>query len=334
MAKDIPLGSSLSMHADRRPPRLPRPQSSADLRYPRRVVERRGGISRPKRRAVGVVGLCLALVAPSIASATVLVTKPGRGANQQIAQALARALGEGELRVVELSGDLPADSARIARETGGEPIVFAIGPGATEMVGEVKGPAVVSLRVPNPARVKTAGAYVSIYPPLERVLGFVSKSLGARRAGLLFTPAQNREIALSFLKAGESAGVTVVPVPVSSSGDLIRQLKKHLPAVDVLLLAFDPIVFQRRSLEYVVKEARSAGKPTLGFIEELTGHGVTISLIAPPEAVAAAAVAAAEQPVRVGKRRIEVAESVVVVSRSAARAVGLDPEAIGAQRTR
>jgi len=303
------------------------------MRYPPRIVTRATS-GETARRLVGWALLLSVWAVPSGSVAEVLVTKPGRGVNEEIAEALAAAVGPAQLRVVELTGDLPADSARVARETDGEPIVFALGPDATEIVGEVKGPAVVSLRVPNPARVRTAGAYVSIYPPLEQVLTYVSKELKARRAGFLFTPAQNREIALSFLKAGEAVGVTVVPVPVSSSGDLIRQLKKALPDIDVLVLAFDPIIFERRSLEYVVKEATSADKPTIGFLEELTSHGVTICMVSPPEAVAVAAVAAARDPVRVGKKRVEVGETVVVVSRKAAQAVGLDPEAIGAQRTR
>jgi hypothetical protein len=234
---------------------------------------------------------------------------------------------------VELTGDLHADSARLAREAGDEPFVFAIGPHATEAAGGAAGPAVVSLGVPNPARVKTPGVYVSIYPRLERVFEYLKQTLGARRVGLIFTPAQNREVALSFLKVGAAQGVTVVPIPVRSSGTLIRQLKKTLPEVDTLLLAVDPILFDRRSLEYIVRESREARKPTVGFLEELTRLGVTVALVAPAKAAAAAAVEESQELVRVGKKRVEVDDSVVVVSKESARAVGLKPEAMGAQKT-
>lgn len=184
---------------------------------------------------------------PDAAQAAVIVKKAGAGSATQLSQAVTQALQEkpvgGPPRVLELSGDAPADSARIARETSGESILFAIGPDATEAAGEARRTAVVSLGVPNPARIRTPGTYVSIYPKLERVFEYVKTQLKAKQVGLVFTPARNREIALAFLKAGESQGVTVVPVSVTSSGDLIRELKQALPKVDVLLLAVDPILF-------------------------------------------------------------------------------------------
>jgi ABC-type uncharacterized transport system substrate-binding protein len=235
-------------------------------------------------------------------------------------------------RVVELTGDLPADTARLSRETRGVPVVFAIGPNATEAAGEARGPAVVSLGVANPAQVKTPGTYVSIYPNLDRVFSYVKGSMKATRVGLVFSPAKNREIGLQFLKAGSAQGVTVLPVTIGSSGDLVREIKGALPKVDVLMLAVDPIVFDERSLAFILEEAREARKPTVGFLEDLASLGVTVSLVAPAAEVASAAVAASAQPVTIGKKRLEVEGIEVIVSRKAAAAIGLDGGALDAQK--
>ena len=173
----------------------------------------------------------------------------------------------------------------------------------------------VSLGVANPAQVKTPGIYVSMYPNLDRVFEYVKGTLKAARVGFVFSPAKNREIGLQFLKAGSAQGVTVVPVTIGSSGDLVRDIKGALPNVDALLLAVDPIVFDPHSLEFIVQEARNANKPTVGFLEDLAQLGVTVSLVARPEEAAEAAIAASAQPVLIGKKRLEVEGMAVVMAK-------------------
>lgn len=291
---------------------------------------RRGGSRRP---AAAI--LCLILVlAPAPGQPAVILKKAGASGGD-VAQALARAMnGASAPRVLELSGDALADSARVARETRGESTLFVIGHEATELVGDVRGPAIVSLGVPNPARVRTAGTYVSMYPRLERVFELLKGPLKARAAGLLFMPTRNREVAVTFLKAGEAAGVNVVPIPVSSDGDLVRELKGALPRVDVLVLLVDPIIFNQQNLGFVVGEARQARKPTLGFLEELTSFGVVMAMEAPAAAKATAALAASKEPVVLGKKRVEVEAAVLTVSKKDAEAIGLNAEALGAQKVR
>ena len=264
------------------------------------------------------------------AAAPVIVRMAGRGGTAPLSTALAGILPSA--RVVELTGDLPADTARISRETRGIPVLFAIGPDATEAAGEARGPAVVSLGVANPAQLKTPGTYVSIYPNLDKVFEYVKTSLKATRVGLVFSPAKNREIGLQFLKAGSAQGVTVLPITIGSSGDLVRELKGALPKVDALLLAVDPVLFDERNLAFILDESLAARKPTVGFLDGLAGLGVTVALVAPAEEVAAAAVAASAQPVLVGKKRVEVDGIAVIVSRKAATAIGLDGEALGARK--
>ncbi len=297
-------------------------------------------MSRAKRIASGgastaAVFALLALAARSAdpsAPHAVIVKKPG-GAMAPVADALAKALPAGEApKVVELTGDALSDGARIARETQGLAVLFAVGPDATEAAGEARGTAVVSLGVANPARVKTPGTYVSIYPRMSRVFEFLKTRLKATKVGLVFSPDRNREIALSFLKAAEGTGVTVIPVPVSSSGDLVRELKQALPGVDALVLPVDPLLFEAESLDYIVGESRKAGKPTIGFLEDLPRLGVTVGMVASPAAAAAAAVAASHEPVTMGKKRVEVETATIIVSRRAAEALKLNPEALGADR--
>jgi hypothetical protein len=270
------------------------------------------------------------------ASGALLIRPAGRGSAARLAAALEAALRSrgGSVRVLELSRDAPADAARLSRETQDRPVLYAVGPDAAEIAGQAQGAGVISLGVPNPAQVKTPGVYISIYPRLEVVLQRLAGALGARRAGLLFTPAQNREIGVAFVRAGQAAGLAVQPLPVSSSGDLIRRLRSGLGEIDVLLLPVDPLIFERRDLEYIVEESRKAGVPTVGFIEGLDQLGVTITVVADLKAVAEAAVSASGDPVTVGKRRLEVDGSQTVVSAASAERLGLSAEAIDALRSR
>jgi hypothetical protein len=256
-----------------------------------------------------------------------ILRRNGGGA---LAAALSRRLPDA--RVLELSGDAPADSALLAREARGAPVLFTIGPDAAEAAGEARGTAVIALGVANPAQVRTAGTYVSVYPALPALFLYLRTSLHATRAGLVFTPAKNREVAVQFLREGAAQGVSVVPIPVSSPADLVRDLGPALARVDVLLLAVDPVLFDARNLELIVSEARGARKPTLGFLEDLTRLGVTVAILAPPDAAADAALSASGAPVLVGKRRVDAESTVIVVSRAAAAAIGLDAEGLGAHR--
>jgi hypothetical protein len=285
----------------------------------------------------GVLGLATAggAAAPS---RSVIIRPATTGGAADLAPELARLVrargGADAARVIELSGDGPADSARVAREARGASVLFTIGHAATEIAGEARSAHVVALGVANPALVKTAGVYVSVYPRLERVFAFIKNRLQARNVGLLFSPSKNREVAVAFLEAAEAQGLHLVPVAVKSPGELARVLPKALHQMDVLMLAVDPLIFDRQSLEFVVDQADRAGKPTLGFLKDLTDLGVTICLLAPPPEQAATAVAAAADVVRVGKKHVDVDDLRVIVSSPAARKAGLDPEALGANRAR
>ncbi len=288
----------------------------------------------PARRSVCVATAVLgaALAVPATAEGPALIVRKGGPGTAALAEALGKALAAQSPQTVELTGDVIADSARLARDAGTQGVIFAIGPDATDAAGTLNGPSVVSMAVPNPARLRTAGTYLSIYPRLERVFAWTKGSLGARRLGLLFSPAQNREIALQFLKAAAAQGVTLEPVPVNSAGDLIRDLDGALPKVDALLLAVDPILFDRQALKFIVDKCTAEKKATVGFLEDLPKLGVTAVLVTPPAAVAAMAAQAAQEKVTVGKKRIEVDGATIIVSRKAATAIGLNPEALGATR--
>jgi hypothetical protein len=73
------------------------------------------------------------------ASGPVIVRMGGRGTGSALSNALGGKLPAAH--IVELTGDLPADTARISRETKGVSVLFAIGPDATEAAGEARGPA-------------------------------------------------------------------------------------------------------------------------------------------------------------------------------------------------
>lgn len=294
---------------------------------------------RPGLSAILATGfLHLLLSTAARPESTVLVRRSSGGnlalVSEALAQQISRARGAAP-RIVELSGDSAADAARISRECGSADVVYAVGVDAATSVAEA-GPAarLVALGVPNPSRMKGGGVYVSVYPSLRKTFEFARNRLGADRVALLYSPAQNRETAETFAMAAASSGIALVPVPAGSSGELVRALKGGLEGVDALILAVDPLVFDRQSLRLIVERTAAHRVPTIGFLPELVSHGVTIALSCDPAAVAATALAEAANATSTRKREAEVASMTVSVSRRSAELIGLKPESLGAQAIR
>jgi len=268
--------------------------------------------------------------------AALIIRKAGGGSLTQLSDALVKALEKKPVgkktKVVELSGDTIADGAKLVRESGDETVVFAIGPEAAAAAGDIDGMKVVALAVPNPSKVKTSGTYISIYPKLEQIFDFLKDKLHAKSVGFLYSSNQNTEVALEFKKISDGHGIMFHPLAVASSADLIRTMKQALPKIDALVLAVDPILFDRQNLKVIVNEALSAKKPTVGFLEGLPGLGVTVSLVAEASTSAALAVGVAGEGSASGKKLMDVETSLVVFSRKSAEAIGISPEALGANK--
>jgi ABC-type uncharacterized transport system substrate-binding protein len=283
----------------------------------------------------GFLGAGLVVV-PNEAGAALIVRKAGGGTVAQLSDAIVKTLekkgGGKKARVVELTGDPIADGARLEREAAGESVVFAVGPEAVTAAGGVEGLSVVALAVPNPAKLKTSGTYISIYPKLEQIFAFLKGKLHAKEVGFLYSASQNTEVAVSFKKMADSQGLSLWPLPVSSSADLARTMSQAMPKIDVLVLAVDPILFDRQNLKIIVAAATAAKKPTVGFLDGLPGLGVTVSLVAEPSASAALAVGVSEGAKTEGKKLVDVDSAMVVFSKKSAEAVGIDPEASGANK--
>ncbi len=292
-------------------------------------------------RAVQIVLLAggLGAAAGSPTRGVLILRKTDSGSLAELARAVELAFlnrgNEVAPRIMEMSGDPIADGARLQRESSRTSAVVAVGFDATTVAAAL-GPRipVVALGVPNPARLKTAGTYFSVYPKLDRVFDLLRRKLGVDKVGLLFTPAHNREIALAFVKAAGTSGIEIVPMPVSSRGDLVRTLRASVTSIDALLLATDPILFDSHDLKLIVDETVSARKPTVGFLPELVELGVTFCLVNDPAAVADAAVARAAGPVRIGKQREEVDGVDMIVSHVSARSLGIDVEGLDAKTVR
>lgn len=277
------------------------------------------------------------LLATGDATAAVVIRKPDALVPlvDALVETLRRTPVDGATRIVDLSGDSAADAARVSRQCAGASVVFAVGPEAAASVSTLGSRiAVIVLGVPNPARIATAATFVPVYPRLQSVLAFASTKLRAKRVGLLHSPAQNREAVTVFTQAAAAAGVTIVPLAAGSGGELVRVLG-GLAAVDAVILAIDPLVFDRQSLRLIVEKTGAAKKPTVGFLPELASLGVTVVLSIDPKDVAAAAVQASTHSAKPGTHAtVEVEGSTVLVSRRSAEIVGLSPEALGAHQIR
>jgi hypothetical protein len=271
-------------------------------------------------------------------SGSLLVRRSGEGSLAALADLVALEVGKkpgaGAPAVVELTGDPIADAAAVARRKKGTTVVYAVGADAAALAADVDGASVIALGIANPAKVATSATYLSVYPRLERVFAFLQEKLGARRVGFLHTPTQNGEMALVFAKAAQARGVGFEPIAVSSPGDLARAMRESLPRIDVLLLAVDPLLFDRRALDVVVQQTLAQKKPAVGFLGELAPLGVAVCLVTAPADVAARAVELAEFTGVKGKKRVEVDSTVIILSKKAVEPLGLDRVRLGADDVR
>lgn len=297
-----------------------------------------GGARRPSARMAAALAAALVLSPQAARSASLVVRRAGEGALGPVADALLAEIrkqpGGASPVVVELTGDPIADGAALARQKKSAGTVYTIGADATALAADLGGATVIALGIANPAKVATSATYLSVYPKLERVFAFLQEKLGAKRVGFLHTPSQNGEMALLFAKAAESRGVALQPLGVSSPGDLARTMKDALPQVDVLLLAIDPLLFDRRSLDAIVQQSLALRKPAVGFLGELASAGVAVCISPVPAEVVAKAVELSEFTGIRGKKRVEVDSAVIVLSKKALEPLKLDRARLGASDVR
>ena len=152
--------------------------------------------------------------------------------------------------------------------------------------------------------------------------------------GFLFTPSQNSEMALAFAKAAQAKNIGFEALGVSSPGELARTIKDALPRIDVLLLAVDPLLFDRRSLDAIVEQSMAQKKPAVGFLSELAALGVAVCLSTAPAEVAAKAVELSEFTGVKGKKRVEIDSAVIILSKKAVEPLKLDRARLGATDVR
>jgi len=237
-------------------------------------------------------------------------------------------------REVELSGSSSADAALVPHEAHTGDVVYAIGPDAVVAARSIdKKSKIVALNVPNPDRLGTNATYVSAYPSLNTAFDLLSDKLFVKKAGVLYSPSQNHEVALMFAAQLKEHNIQPQPIPVTA-GNAAASLRRAISGLSVVILLIDPLVFDAEAMRDVLAVTTAAKVPTVGFLTDLTSIGVTVALVVPAGNLADMAVrsAAGATP---GSRNIVEAEAIeIVVSKQSAQEVGLDPKAIGATSVR
>jgi hypothetical protein len=258
----------------------------------------------------GFLGLALLAATPDLSAQVIVKQGLSRATVDMVAALLETAPDRASPpEVVSLSGDFGTDLDRVSRAASRVKTLLAVGPNATVLADTVaqsiKECRVVSIGVPNPDRLRTRATYVPFYPPLDAVFRFLKARFGARSVGLLYTPSQNAGVAAAFTAAAQARGMTLVPVEARSTGDLVRQLRPALARVDVLVAPVDPLLFEPDSFKILTDELRAAGKPSVGFLEELPRRGLTGALLVSREALARAAWQAARRTANADVGEIE-----------------------------
>ena len=102
-----------------------------------------------------------------------------------------------------------------------------------------------------------------------------------RKIGVFFDPAASQARIDELIAAAKSrpgAGVEIVPLPVSTEGEIPALFRKSVKAreIDALLFVPDRLVISRGTISFLLKETLAANIPVIGFNSYFVDNGAVL----------------------------------------------------------
>ncbi len=164
------------------------------------------------------------------------------------------------------------------------PLVLALGPDAAAAVTAAAPRApVLHALVPNAGRIDGLehSTGIPLHIPEDRGIALVQSLVpAAKKVGVLFDPAQSEQRVEALGRASAAAGLTLVPLRVSSRGEVVSSVQSLLPQVDVLLLIPDTTIISVETFRYMLVRTLDARIPLVGFSEAMVKAGALGGLVA------------------------------------------------------
>lgn len=177
------------------------------------------------------------------------------------------------------------ESAKTELSTKKDSIVCAIGPQAISAAFQSGSTRGVAVGLPNPfsknISTKKDFAFVALYPESKLVFEYLSRTLGARTIGVLYTSIVNQEMAEHFKNSAGSSGCSCKLLGVENAQALTAPFPGFLKQVDVVILLIDPIAYNKDAMKFIVTKALDSKTPIVGFTEQTASSGIPLALFVP-----------------------------------------------------
>lgn len=283
--------------------------------------------------------LCLLLAASALAqtppppSAQVVLVRLSDSSLHKTAEAAFRGGFSGTVRTV--GGSEPLAPALQKARAAGARLVVALGADAAQQVALASAGLPVLVALDPYAQTHEGTTVLSPYADPAAQLRVLREALpNAKRVGLLYNPAQSRELALRYSEVASKAGLTVSRAEVTDErtvGPLARAL---LGRVDVLWLLPDSTVVTSETFPFLVQRSFEVKVPLVGFSESLCRAGALFALEVSPTELGQRAAAAAQRLLAGGAASPEPNAGSLCLNARAASLLGLRlPEALRARAT-
>jgi ABC-type uncharacterized transport system substrate-binding protein len=242
-----------------------------------------------------VLAPCASLAAePS--KLVVVVRTSDLGPYAEVQKAFIEALGPQPVVVIDLQAS--DGRARAKAALGAAALVFSLGPGAAQLVQEVKpaAPMLYAL-VPNAAKLglpRDTG--VPLFVSARRqVRGLKVVLPGLKTLGLVYNPAMNEQSARELEAAAKSEGVTLVSLTVNDRSGVAAAVKGMIGKADALWLLPDTVVTTSETFRFMVNQSLTNKLPLVGFSATMAKAGALVAFEADYAEVGKCAAAAAQK---------------------------------------
>ncbi len=179
-----------------------------------------------------------------------------------------------------------AETLAASIRQGAYDLVLSVGPEASSLAWS-HSPAqvcpIIYTMVLNPSRLAGAPREpcgISLGIPIEVQLQTIARTLpSVRRIGLMFDPENNAAFYGDAERMAAEAGISVVPVRVSSRKEIARALAANWQRIDGLWLIPDRTVISESIVQYIVKQGLLNDTPVVGYNRFFYESGAAVSFV-------------------------------------------------------
>lgn len=244
------------------------------------------GLAQPSSELNGGEPKAAALATLKVAVLVSMNIRPFIEAAEGVESVLSEQGLSPEIIFFERYADGKADELRQTLVRSGYSALIAVGPDAARFIWSERwptNPALLYTIILDPEKVESAPAQpcgVSLRIPVEEQLLRIHAGLPeARRIGLIFDPALNRDFFARAAETAERLGIGIVPLRVASPRAIPEVLAGIWEEIDGLWMIPDRTIISESIIKYIIKESLIHRVPVIGYNRFFVEAGAGMSFV-------------------------------------------------------